>query len=120
MEDINIIYHNDYGIAFHWKRGLGKDAKKIQLVFRDTGLFFTKKELSQFYYHIQKSLENPGLCEKCKEVGDCRAILLETPMSQISFAVSYTELKNIEDLVNGTLFKLGLDKILQQQSINKI
>lgn len=43
MEDINTIYYNDLGIAFKWKRCAAKDFNKIQLVFKNTGLFLTPK-----------------------------------------------------------------------------
>ncbi|SIS88584.1 hypothetical protein SAMN05421766_104629 [Zobellia uliginosa] len=47
MDDITPIYHNPFGVAFQWKRNTIKDIRKIQIVFRDTGLLLTEKELVQ-------------------------------------------------------------------------
>ncbi|PHS67957.1 MAG: hypothetical protein COB12_01705 [Flavobacterium sp.] len=119
MEDINTIYYNAFGIAFQWKRCAIKDFKKIQLVFRNTGLYLTSDELIQFSENIEKALEKPMLCNDCKENDSCKSLLLETPAPQISFAMSYIELKDVQDLIKGTLFQLGLDKILEKQLIKK-
>ena len=38
MNEIHPIYHNDFGMAFQWKRNALEDLKKVQLIFRNTGL----------------------------------------------------------------------------------
>lgn len=119
MEDINTIYYNTFGIAFLWKRCALKDFKKIQLIFRNTGLYLTSDELIQFSEHIENALKKPLLCNDCKESNSCKSLLLKTPAPQISFAMSYIELKDVQDLVKGTLFQLGLDKMLENQMIKK-
>jgi len=48
MDEIYSLYHNEYGMSFKWKRGAVQDLNKVQLVFRDTGLFLTEKELTEF------------------------------------------------------------------------
>lgn len=117
MDEIYTIYNNDYGISFQWKRDALKDLKKIQLVFRDTGLFLTLKELAKFAKIIEKTINRPSKCNKCKEDKNCKSIVLETPAAQVSFAMSYNELLNIKDLVEGTLFKLQLENIYKRLSI---
>ncbi len=42
MEDINTICYNNFGIAFQWKRCETRDFNKIQLVFKNTGLFLKR------------------------------------------------------------------------------
>ena len=106
MENINTIYYNDYGIAFLWKKGSVKDHKRVQLVFRDTGLYLTTKQLVSFSSTIDKTISKPNMCKNCKDNDSCKSILLETPASQISFAMSYIELKQVQDLLKGTLFQL--------------
>lgn len=119
MDDINKLYHNDFGIAFQWKRCAAKDYKKIQLVFRSTGLFLSKKELLEFNNYVDISLKRPPLCIDCKENSDCKSLLLQTPAPQISLAVSYTELESIKDLLKGTLTQLDLERILKANTIKK-
>lgn len=118
MEDINTIYFNNYGIAFQWKRCAAKDLKKIQIVFRNTGLFLTETELIKFSKNIEETLESSCLCNDCKKSGNCKLFLLQAPNPQASFSMSQAELKNMQDLLSGTLFQLGLDKILKDNIID--
>ncbi|WP_350287534.1 hypothetical protein [uncultured Croceitalea sp.] len=112
MEDINAIYHNNFGVAFQWKRNSSKNMNKIQLVFRDTGLLLSKRELEQFHQNVKHSLDSQVLCIDCKKKDACKALLLDTPAPQVTLAVSFTELEAIKDLVEGTLFQLNLDGYL--------
>jgi len=113
MGDINIIYYNDFGIAFKWKKCAAKDLKKIQLVFRNTGLFLTPNELIQFSKNIKSALKQSLKCKGCNHQNSCKSILLETPIAQTSFAMNYYELKEINDLVKGTRFQLELNKLIE-------
>lgn len=119
MDDINTIYHNDYGIAFQWKKSAIKDHKKVQLVFRNTGLYLSLNELVSFSKTINRTISKPQMCKDCKHNNECKSILLETPASQISFAVSYIELKQIQDLLKGTLFQLQLENVFKENDIFK-
>ncbi len=118
MNDINTFYYNDFGIAFQWKRCAAKDFKKIQLVFRNTGLLLTAEELIRFSSNIDKSLMSIPRCQNCRNNRTCKSILLEAPNPQTSFAVSIEELEYLKDLVKGTIFQLGLHKILKKQFID--
>ena len=113
MSDIHKLYCNSFGITFQWKSCATKDFKKIQLVFRDTGLYLTTNELIEFSENIEKALDYPLLCKDCKENSSCKSLLIETPGRQISFVMNYIELKEVQDLIKGTIFQLGLDKILE-------
>ena len=112
MQDINPIYHNQFGVAFQWKRNKAKDIKKIQMVFRDTGLLLTQEELVQFSQHIKCTMDSNTLCRDCAENESCRALLLDTPAPQVSLAMNQKELLAVHDLVQGTLFQLDLDHML--------
>jgi len=118
MKDIHTIYYNNFGIAFQWKRNTGKDIHRIQLVFNETGLFLTPKELTAFQQNIQFSLKNRTTCSDCKSKNTCRSLLLETPIPQLSFAVSTNDLKNLQNLVEGTLFNLGVNNVLNTSGIS--
>lgn len=116
MEDINTIYHNNYGIAFQWKRCAAKDFQKIQLIFRNTGLFLTKDELIMFSKNIKDAFNNPALYY-CKKNTSCKSLLLQTPNTQTTFAMSFNELQYIDDLVDNTLFHIGLNDFLKHKDI---
>lgn len=109
MKDINAIYYNEFGIAFHWKKETKKYRSKIQVVFRDTGFLFTKNELIRFAEHIKNTMNSNSVCSCCTQKDSCRAMLLETPVPQVSLAVSAKELTAINDLIEGTIFQLNVD-----------
>jgi hypothetical protein len=119
MKDINTLYYNDFGIAFKWKRCAAKDIKKIQLVFRNTGLFLTEQELAYFCKQVDNSLNSQSLCSDCKHDESCKSLLLQTPVNQISFAMSIIELKDVQDLIKGTIAQLQLEKMLKTYNIHK-
>ena len=118
MDDINTIYYNKFGITFQWKKWIAKDFKKIQIVFRNTGLLLTQSELIQFSDTIERTLDSACLCNDCMENDSCKLVLLKAPNPQTSFSMTYNELKEIQDLIKGTLFQLGLDILLKKQMIN--
>ena len=120
MDDINTFYYNDFGIAFQWKRSAAKHLKKIQLVFRNTGLLLSLDELIKFLNNIENALTRPTRCIHCEDYKLCKSILVEAPNPQTSFAMSFNELQKLKDLVKGTLFQLGLDNLLQRQEVNYI
>jgi len=53
-------------------------------------------------------------CGGCRLGADCRSMLLQTPLSKVSMAISLNELDEIEDLLKGTLFQLELNAYLLQ------
>ncbi|NAS12451.1 hypothetical protein [Poritiphilus flavus] len=114
MQEIDPIYYNKLGICFYWKRGTVKDIQKVQLVFRDSCILLSPEELHKFYDSISTLATEPPLCSDCKENDSCRSLLLETPIPQLCFAVSYKELQGISDLIRGTLFQLDLEKYLDK------
>ncbi len=112
MQDINPIYHNPFGVAFQWKRNSVKDINKVQLVFRDTGLLLSRKELKDFQKSIKCTMESYSFCQDCQQNESCRALLLDTPAPQVTLALNKKELNAVHDLVAGTLFQLQLDNLL--------
>ncbi|MGJ8735677.1 hypothetical protein [Zobellia laminariae] len=114
MDDINPIYHNPFGVAFQWKRNTLKDVRKIQIVFRDTGLLLTRNELEKFQKNIESTMNSNTPCADCNQHDTCRSLLLDTPAPQITLAMNLTELNAVQDLVEGTLFQLNLDTYLNK------
>lgn len=117
MEDISILYQNEVGIVFTWKRCAVKDFGKINLVFNHTGLHLTAAEFICFIQLVEVALEKPLSCKNCCGGTSCKSMLLETPMPQVSFAMSYSELKMMYDLVEGAFFELGLSEVLKKNAI---
>ena len=114
MQDIYPIYHNAFGFAFLWKRNSVKDIMKVQIVFRDTGLLLSKEELNQFSKNIKYTKKNMPLCSDCTQNESCKALLVDSPTPQITFAMNAKELNAVEDLVEGTLFQMNLDNYLER------
>ncbi len=114
MQEIDPIYHNHFGISFQWQ-GIGpKHRGKVQVVFRDMGLLLTQEELLQFSRNIKSIHEGgPNGCGHCSHKDNCRSLLLETPAPQVSLVVNSKELSAIDDLIEGTLFQLRLDQLLE-------
>ncbi len=114
MQDINPIYHNQFGVAFQWKRNSSKAKNKVQIVFRDTGLLLSMEELARFSQNIKCSLKDghQNLCSDCQHNDSCRSLLLDTPAPQVTLSMSQNELYAVQDLVEGTLFQLNLDNFL--------
>ena len=110
MNEIEQIYGNDIGMAFFWKKHTTVISDKIQLVFKETGFYFSLKELHDFMALIEDSCLQNDSCENCAMKNECHKYLLKTPVSQIDLAVSMNELTGIKDLVQGTLFHLTLQR----------
>ncbi len=118
MQEIKQIYHNNLGTAFYWKNGNAVILDKVQLVFRETGFYFTPQELQLFKYCIDESYLQNNRCEECEMKYKCHKFLLKTPCSHIDLAVSMEELDAVKDLVEGTLFKIKLEYYLFGEGMN--
>ena len=118
MREIQQIYHNSFGIAFYWKQNSQTILDKVQLVFKETGFYFTVSELNIFCDLIEYSIIENSCCEACELKYSCHKFLLKTPCSSIDLAVSMTELKSIKDLVEGSLFKIELDEYVYGPGLN--
>ncbi len=108
MQDIHRIYHNDYGIAFQWKKDIKKgNVDTIQIVFRNTGFYLNYKEIQDFYNKI-KAAQYIQKCKGCTSQHKCASYLLQTPSEKVDLAVTSDELNQIKDLIKGTLFQIEL------------
>lgn len=108
MAMITQIYGNKVGMAFYWIRSDAVEKEKIQLVFKETGFNLTLSELEYFSKLIIESEARTHCCADCKLKNECGRFLLQTPAKQIDLAVSIAELEGIQDLVDGTIFKIKL------------
>lgn len=117
MEEVDVIYHNNLGIAFRWKKGVANaDPHRIQMVFKDMGFYLMPEEIKRFSYNIK--VAQPHSCSQCCDHKNCRNILLQSPLNKMNFAVSENELHEISDLIEGTLFKIELEHYLHEISRN--
>lgn len=118
MKQIRKIYYNDSGTSFYWKKKNEVMLDKVQLIFRETGFYFTKQELMLFKNCIEESFIQNKCCDDCELKKQCHKFLLKTPCSQIDLAVTKEELNAVKDLVEGTLFKMDLDDYLYGVGMN--
>lgn len=108
MDDINLIYNNKFGLAFQWKKSSLNKQQKVQLIFRDTGMFLNKEQIKKFAELTEKCL-NSSQCGQCPRNERCRSILVESPITDVSFAMSPIEINQLNDLLIGTLFHPQFD-----------
>ena len=108
MSSVFKIYDNQIGISFQWQ----KKAKLTQVIFRDTGFHLSISEIAFFLDQVALSRTKQP-CIGCRLGADCRSMLLQTPVSKVSMAVSLNELDEVEDLLRGTLFQLELNEYLE-------
>ena len=107
--DIQKIYSNTIGLSFYLEnRNL---SEKVQLIFRDIGFHLEIHEIKEFQKHIQSAFQQER-CNTCELGKSCRSILLKSPSSKVSIAVSLDEIQQIEDLIDGTLFYCRLENYL--------
>lgn len=109
MREIAPIYKNDSGMSFFWREEEQVLFDKVQMVFKETGFYFSIEELNLFLDLIEDSASRNSCCAECAMKNRCARFLLKTPCPQIDLAVSVRELDAIKDLVEGTLFKLKLE-----------
>lgn len=106
MREVEQIYYNEFGVAFHWKKNNTVLKDKVQIVFKETGFYLTYDEIKAFAQLIDNTCDELG-CNGCCH-HKCHKFLLKTPLRQVDLAVSKSELFQIKDLVEGTLFNMDL------------
>lgn len=107
MKEIEQIYFNDFGVAFFWKRNDEVLKDRIQIVFKETGFYLTVNEIMDFT-GIVNEMADKSCCNECSMRKKCHKFLLKTPLREIDLAVNQSELSNIKDLLEGTLFNIEL------------
>lgn len=110
MERIKTIYTNDIGISFQW---INRASNLTQIVFRDVGFHLNLDEIEEF---LENTLDAKmqRRCADCTMGENCRSLLLRTPSSKVSMAVSMIDLGQIEDLLKGTLFQLKFNDYIEE------
>lgn len=112
MRDIDKLYHNDFGISFFWKSKVKSKNSLVELIFREAGLSLHSDDIKIMYDKVKSIVDKPSLCEDCQKNDNCKPFLLEVPNAMVSFAMSYQEMKEMSDLLKGTLFHLELNHLL--------
>jgi hypothetical protein len=107
MKEVEQIYYNDFGVAFHWKRDGEVLKEKVQIIFKETGFYFSNEQIAEFADIIDQTCRENS-CASCCHRAQCHKFLLKTPLNQIDLAVNNAELLQIKDIVQGTLFNLNL------------
>ncbi len=113
MQQIEQLYHNDFGVAFYWIKDQQTLRHKVQLVFKETGFYLTREQMQEFSELIDLSCQST-CCSDCEMRGRCHKFLLKTPFEALDLAVTRKEVYQIKDLVEGTLFQLDLNTYLDE------
>lgn len=111
MKEIEQIYFNDFGVSFYWRKNDVVLKDRVQIIFKETGFYFTHDEVKHFAGIVSDMLANTK-CNGCDFRNKCHKTLLKTPVKEIDLAVSIEELKDIKDLLEGTLFTIGLNEYI--------
>ena len=106
MKEIEQIYFNDFGVTFYWKKNEKVLKDRIQIVFKETGFYFSIPEIRQFCGIVNEMSSRS--CSEFSMRNKCHKFLLKTPLNEIDLAVNQSELSNIKDLLEGTLFNIEL------------
>lgn len=107
MREIEQIYFNEFGVAFHWKKDNKVMTDKVQLVFKETGFYFSYDEVRAFSQIIEDTCKEMH-CGDCCHKAHCHKFLLRTPLQQIDLAVTRSEIEQLKDLIEGTIFNMDL------------
>ena len=112
LDKVNKLHANKFGIAFTEKADDSLE-KKINILFNNTVLTFNEVELNIFLQDIENTLSfsSPG---SGKYTRYYKSNILETPVYQLRYVMSYNDLELIKDLVKGTLFQIELSGMLQE------
>jgi len=117
MKNIDLLYKNELGVAFKWKKNELTSFEEVNFVFKSTGLHLTEKEIIIFNKQIRLAIANISNFKECIRNTHCKSILLESPVTQVSFILSSKELKLMQDLLEGSNFSINLKKVLKASSI---
>ncbi|WP_103069224.1 hypothetical protein [Aquimarina sediminis] len=117
MNAIDKIYSNELGISFFWKQEKQNPISKVQLVFRDIGFLLTLNELKDFSNSCTVTIESQ-CCNQCNSPQQCRTLLLRTPSDKIDLAVNRDELHQIQELINGTIYRVELQDWFKNLPLN--
>jgi hypothetical protein len=107
MKDIAQLYHNNFGVAFYWRKNGNLLTERVQMVFKETGFYLTENQLRSFADTISNCSPD-DCCEGCGIKMQCHKFLLKTPIPEIDMAVTFNEYLQIKDLVSGALFNIDL------------
>ncbi|MFP9100183.1 hypothetical protein ACLI09_14120 [Flavobacterium sp. RHBU_24] len=116
MDEVKQLYYNTFGISFYWVKEGKPLSQRIQVVFRDTGLYLTPEQVVEFAGLIKNC--GGSKCASCSMSRYCPKFLLKTPVPEIDLAVDYNEFLQIKDLIDGTLFKIDLFNYLDRACLN--
>lgn len=112
---MELIYGNNYGAFYKVFDAPNVDCT-LQLVVDTVGIFMSESDLPHFLAIIQDS-DKPCMCATCKG-GKCNKIWCTNPLVDVCLKVDDAVLAEMEDLVKGTQFVLGMDETLKKYRIN--
>lgn len=111
---MELIYQNNYGATFKMKNSPNPDCE-LQLVIDSIGIFMSHQDLTELKTVIGK-FQVPCQCADCKGA-TCTKIWSSSPRMDFCLKVDKPRLHELEDLIKGTQFILGLDNTLEKYRV---
>ena len=111
---MKLIYKNGYGACYRVYDAPNPDCI-LQLVVETVGIFMSRKDLGHLLSIVR---EPPGPCD-CPECegGECGKIWYRGHLLDFYLKMDDMALELMEDLIEGTLFILDMDRTLEQYRI---
>ena len=115
LDKVHKLHANKMGVTFMDKceNNLDLINDQINILFHNTLLIFSSFELNLFLGEIENLIisSSPGINKYSQYY---KSIILETPIYQLKYIVSFNDLLLIEDLVKGTVFQIKLSGLLDE------
>ena len=118
MENIIIQSQNHSGMVFNWKSQDYKKSDKYNLIFNNTAMYLSEHEIVYLLEFIKNAITvyyEEGMC--CDNVIYDKRILLETPIKNLSFILTYNELCSLEDLLDAAIHEIKMNSLLNNLGV---
>lgn len=120
MENIIIQSQNHSGMVFNWKSESNiNHPDKYNLIFNNTAMYLSEYEIAYLLEFTKNAINiyyNEGMC--CENIIHDKRVLLETPIKNLSFIVTYDELCSLEELLDTAIHEIKISNLLSSLGIN--
>lgn len=118
MYTLDPIYNNSIGGAFALRSRDGDINFKIQMLIGDIAILMEPQEI-RVLLKVIKSANRSCTCSTCNCSHSYKTIKCNTAKAEVKFRLTKKELRILEELVLGILFKLDYQCLLSDNEIIK-
>ncbi|MEX0274249.1 MAG: hypothetical protein AB3N16_07725 [Flavobacteriaceae bacterium] len=112
---MELIYGNKYGACYKVK-GAPNPICTLQMIIDSIGIFMSEQDLAHLL-DIVRDADRPCFCKEC-DGSRCGKIWCAGPMHDLCLKLDEDKLAELEDLIMGTRFILGMDQTLERYRIS--